>query len=226
MTQRFLEMYPVRDSRRYEGISWSENVSPTLSGGVPAWGEGEFNSTLAYGLCALSLVLVSGLHRIYLGDICCGVLYCLTSGWCCIGDCIDLCNLSSMVSSRNEEIHKKVKRKATEYDELHSQPPQQPSQPGQPQSYPPQNYVPAGYPQQGYPPPGPAQGYPAPQGYVPPGQPQGYPPQQMYAVQPTMQGQPGAYPAADGYAAAPPAGPPPEALPAQAVPNAPTDGKD
>ncbi|KAK2947755.1 hypothetical protein BLNAU_17274 [Blattamonas nauphoetae] len=172
MTQRFLEMYPVRDSRRYEGISWSENVAPTLSGGVPAWGEGEFNSTLAYGLCALSLVLVSGLHRIYLGDICCGVLYC------------------------------------------------------QPQSYPPQNYVPAGYPQQGYPPPGPAQGYPAPQGYVPPGQPQGYPPQQMYAVQPTMQGQPGAYPAADGYAAAPPAGPPPEALPAQAVPNAPTDGKD
>jgi TM2 domain-containing membrane protein YozV len=44
---------------------------------------------------------VFGLHRFYLDDICCGIAYLLTGGWCVIGVLTDCCYLSSLVSAAN-----------------------------------------------------------------------------------------------------------------------------
>lgn len=80
--------------------------------GIPAWGDGQFSNNTAWLLLCLCCFGVSGMHRIYLGDTCTGIVYCLTGGIFGIGDCVDMCMLSSMVDGKNEEIRNAVQQKA------------------------------------------------------------------------------------------------------------------
>ncbi|KAK2946975.1 hypothetical protein BLNAU_18061 [Blattamonas nauphoetae] len=102
----------ITDPKRYEGIKWSSDVRSTMTQGVPAWGQGKFSSALAYGLCLFSCLGISGLHRIYMGDLMCGITWCLTGGWCGIGDLIDLCYIPSRINAMNAEINRKSKKRA------------------------------------------------------------------------------------------------------------------
>ena len=123
----------------------SNDINNTVQSGIPAWGSGQFNPTLAWLGWAACFLGFSGVHRIYLGDICMGIVYCLTGGLCLIGQVIDCCSLSTTVNSKNQEIRNAVQQKA---DALASQPtvvistPQSLVAPGQPQYYqpPPQIY--------------------------------------------------------------------------------------
>lgn len=75
------------------------------------------------------------MHRIYLGDTCCGIAYCLTGGLFLIGDLYDLCSLSSMVEEKNQIIRNVFKEKQ---DRLARSGPTiiiQPGQPAQPPQY-------------------------------------------------------------------------------------------
>ena len=85
-------------------ISRPDDIGNTVSGGVPAWGQGQFNKSIACGLWFLTFVGVSGMHRFYLGDYCMAIACFLTGGFCCIGECIDLCSLSSKVENMNAQI--------------------------------------------------------------------------------------------------------------------------
>ncbi|KAK2950706.1 hypothetical protein BLNAU_14377 [Blattamonas nauphoetae] len=183
------EQYSYSDSRRYEGISWSQYVSRTVSSGVPAWGSGQFSAGPAYGLWFLACIGVAGMQRVYLGHIFSGIVYCLTYGFCGIGQLIDLCMIGSMVNDLNVEISTKVQQRAQQFAQ--QQPayvgaPQQPGyggqpayggQPGYPQGSP--GYSPQPGYQQGAP------GYAPQQGYQqPPPNYQQPPPQQAYQAAP------------------------------------------
>ena len=85
-------------------LSRPSDIGNTVSGGVPAWGQGQFNKSIACGLWFLTCVGVSGMHRFYLGDYCMAIACCLTEGFCCIGEFIDLCTLSSNVENLNAQI--------------------------------------------------------------------------------------------------------------------------
>ncbi|KAH7826097.1 uncharacterized protein MONOS_14857 [Monocercomonoides exilis] len=144
----------LHDPRTYEGINWSSSISTSVSGGVPAWGQGQFESSIAYLAWFASFFGFAGMQRIYLGDIIMGVLCCLTGGFCCIGQCVDLCTIGSMVESRNAEILNSVREKM----KVCSQAPQTVIQVAQPNYIPPANY-PTAYSAQ--PCPAPAQSLPA-----------------------------------------------------------------
>ncbi|KAK2954980.1 hypothetical protein BLNAU_10120 [Blattamonas nauphoetae] len=161
------------DKNLFMDVKWPDNIGTTVSDGIPAWGNGQFSKNMACGLAALTLIGLDGIHRFYLGDICCGICLFFTLGGCCIGQLIDCCRMGSMVKERNKKIKSAVK------DKIRKRSANAQGQPGmvviiqQPQPYPPTQVYPAPAQGQAYPQPGyPQQGYP-PQGYPP----QGYPPQ-------------------------------------------------
>lgn len=59
---------------------------------------------LAYGLWALCLVGVAGIHRFYVGKYVTGTIWLLTWGLLGIGLFIDLFLLSGMVERKNREL--------------------------------------------------------------------------------------------------------------------------
>lgn len=59
---------------------------------------------LAYGLWALSLVLIAGLHRFYVGKYITGVIWLLTGGLFGIGTIIDLFLVPGMVERKNRRL--------------------------------------------------------------------------------------------------------------------------
>lgn len=160
------------DPKTYEGITWfplnpfpilfelflfglrwalvlinfcrSEDIQFTVKNGIPAWGNGQFTCGCACGLWLLACVGFAGMQRVYLGDCCCGVVFCLFGGFWGIGQLIDLCMLKSMVERKNAEIKNSVLNRRRELAG-----PQIVMVSGQPQ--PQQNMYPAQtYPQQGY----------------------------------------------------------------------------
>ncbi|KAH7818220.1 putative TM2 domain [Monocercomonoides exilis] len=104
---------PLFDPRTYANIQWSDSISNTVSGGIPAWGKGQFDSSFTLYAWFACLLGFSGMHRVYLGDFVMGAIYCLTTGLCGIGQLIDLCMLAQMVDDRNTEIMNAVRYKAT-----------------------------------------------------------------------------------------------------------------
>ncbi|KAH7831112.1 uncharacterized protein MONOS_7313 [Monocercomonoides exilis] len=118
------------DPRTYEGIQWSDSIAHTVSGGVPAWGKGQFESTMAYLAWFAACFGFSGMQRIYLGDMVMGVLYCLTGGFCGIGQWIDLCLLSGMIDDKNGEIMNAVRSKMVAQSNVQPQVVVQMGQPG------------------------------------------------------------------------------------------------
>ncbi|KAK2946978.1 hypothetical protein BLNAU_18064 [Blattamonas nauphoetae] len=133
------------DKNLFMDVKWPDNIGSTVSGGIPAWGNGQFSKNMACGLAALTLVGLDGLHRFYLGDICCGLCLFFSLGGCCIGQLIDCCRMGSTVKERNKKIKSTVKEK------IRSRTAATQGQPGM-----------VAYVQQPQP-------YPAPQGYAPPG---------------------------------------------------------
>jgi TM2 domain-containing membrane protein YozV len=70
------------------------------------------NVLLAYGLCALGLFGICGIHRLYLGRYVSGILYFFTLGFFGIGQIIDLALIPSMAEERNRYL-----REATRTDD-------------------------------------------------------------------------------------------------------------
>jgi TM2 domain-containing membrane protein YozV len=62
------------------------------------------NVLLAYGLCALGLFGICGIHRFYLGRYVSGILYLFTVGFFGIGQIIDLALIPSMAEERNRYL--------------------------------------------------------------------------------------------------------------------------
>ncbi len=59
---------------------------------------------LAYGLWALCLVGVAGIHRFYAGKYITGTIWFFTWGLCGIGLFIDLFLISGMIERKNREL--------------------------------------------------------------------------------------------------------------------------
>ncbi|KAJ4456039.1 hypothetical protein PAPYR_8885 [Paratrimastix pyriformis] len=64
------------------------------------------DTNTAYALAALGCCGFCGLHRFYLDKIGTGIIWFLTGGVCCIGQCIDICTLDQMVSDYNRALAK------------------------------------------------------------------------------------------------------------------------
>lgn len=185
------------DYQFYQGIRWSEETLFTIRNGIPAWGSGHFEFGTAQMLCCLSWLGFSGMHRVYLGDIFCGIAFCLTSGFCRVGDIMDQLSLQEMVDKSNTEIDQKVRQRQEQLgglppvQSIYGQPPGLQSRGGVTylplQQYPPQGpFPPSGqlYPPQALFPP-PNQQYSPPSSFPPPGQ--QYPLQDSYLPQGSTQ---------------------------------------
>ena len=79
---------------------------------IPGWGHGSFSYNTAFCWWLCCFLGFSGFQRFYLGDRVCCVLYCLTEGWCCIGQLVDLCLLRAKVHDLNQDIRRKVQSRA------------------------------------------------------------------------------------------------------------------
>ncbi|KAH3764246.1 hypothetical protein Pelo_3893 [Pelomyxa schiedti] len=64
----------------------------------------EKKESTAWGLWALGFCGCCGLHRCYLNRAGSGVLWFITGGVCGIGQCVDICLMSSMVATENAKL--------------------------------------------------------------------------------------------------------------------------
>lgn len=92
----------------YDEIDWSLHVRNTLVNGVPAWGSGIFDPRTAYCFMLLCFVGISGIQRVYLGQLPCAIGYCLTCGVCCFGNIYDLCMVQDLCKQQNLEIRRRL----------------------------------------------------------------------------------------------------------------------
>ncbi|KAA6379941.1 MAG: hypothetical protein EZS28_024533 [Streblomastix strix] len=96
------------DPRNYDPSLFSNNIRNTFENGIPAYGNGQFTvskALLAWFLCCFGC---SGMQRVYVGDICLGIAFCLTNGFCGWGQLIDLFLIQSVVEDQNAEIRQRV----------------------------------------------------------------------------------------------------------------------
>jgi len=68
-------------------------------------GGGAYDPSCAWIFWAVSCFTgFCGLHRMYLGDVCMGIVYLFTLGFCGIGALVDCCKMDQLVSEANTKF--------------------------------------------------------------------------------------------------------------------------